>query len=213
MDSYVKGPHTKTILIATQNQKKKEEILDIVKDIPGVFFHDAEDFAFLPLVEEDGSTFRENAIKKATIYAKTCNTWALAEDSGLVIDALNGRPGVYSNRYAGPGATDKKNIQKVLSELYDVTTEKRTARFVSSVALASPHGLLFDVEGVCEGMIAKKEKGKGGFGYDPIFYIPYYKQTLAELAQLTPSIKNKISHRAKALKQFRERVIPLVRNI
>ena len=166
-----------------------------------------EDFPFLPEVEEDGNSFRENAIKKATTIAKACNTWAMADDSGLEIDALNGRPGIYSSRYAGPNATDEKNIEKVLSELRGVPKEKRTARFLCSIALASPHQLLFVVEGRCEGFITEEPRGKGGFGYDPIFYVPDYNHTFAELNPLT---KNSISHRAKALDQFKEQIIPLI---
>ncbi len=212
MGSYVNEIHSKTIVIATQNKKKKEEILAIAGNIPGIIFRGTEDFPFIPVVEEDGRTFRDNAIKKATTLAKACNTWAMADDSGLEIRALNGRPGVLSNRYAGPGATDEANIQKVLSELYNFTEEKRAARFVCSIALASPHELLFVVEDYCEGFIAKEPRGSGGFGYDPIFFVPYYNQTLAELSQFSTSVKNKISHRAKALQQFNERIIPLLRS-
>lgn len=199
--------HAKTIVIATQNEKKKGEILEILKNVPGILLRGVEDFPFLPEVEEDGNSFRENAIKKATILARACNTWAMADDSGLGIDALNGRPGIYSSRYAGPHATDEKNIEKVLSELRGVPKEKRTARFLCSIALASPHQLLFVAEGRCEGLITEQPRGKGGFGYDPIFYVPDYNQTFAEL---NPLIKNSISHRAKALDQFKELIIPLI---
>jgi XTP/dITP diphosphohydrolase len=199
--------HVKTIVIATQNEKKKGEILEILKNVPGILLRGVEDFPFSPAVEEDGNSFRENAIKKATILARACNTWAMADDSGLEIDALNGRPGIYSSRYAGPNATDEKNIEKVLSELRGVPKEKRTARFLCSIALASPHQLLFVVEGRCEGFITEEPRGKGGFGYDPIFYVPDYNQTFAELNQ---QIKNSISHRGIALKQFMERITPLI---
>lgn len=210
MTSFVNAIHAKTILVATQNEKKRAEIKEILKDVPGILLRGPEDFPFLPEIEEDGTTFQENAIKKATILATACNTWAMADDSGLEIDALNGRPGVYSCRYAGPDATDEKNIEKVLSELRGVPKERRTARFVCSVALAGPHGLFFVVEGRCEGFITEEPKGKYGFGYDPIFYVPDYHQTFAEL---NPSIKNRISHRANALKQFKERIRHLVQMI
>lgn len=199
--------HAKTILIATQNEKKRKEIQDILKDVHGILLKGVEEFPFLPLMEEDGSTFRENAIKKATILAKACNTWAMADDSGLEINALNGRPGVYSSRYAGLNATDEKNIEKVLFELKGIPKGKRTARFVCTIALASPHQLFFVVEGYCNGFITEEPKGNGGFGYDPVFYVPDYKQTFAEL---NPSIKNKISHRAIALEQFKKHIIPLI---
>lgn len=199
--------HTKTIVIATQNEKKRKEIQDILKDVHGILLKGVADFPFLPLMEEDGNTFRENAIKKATILAKACNTWAMADDSGLEINALNGRPGVYSSRYAGLNATDEKNIEKVLFELKGVPKEKRIARFVCTIAFASPHQLFFVVEGYCNGFITEESKGIGGFGYDPVFYVPDYKQTFAEL---NPSIKNKISHRAIALEQFKKNIIPLI---
>lgn len=210
MSSFVNTLHAKTILIATQNEKKRTEIKEILKDTPGILLRGSDDFPFLPLVEEDGATFQENAVKKATILAKACNTWAMADDSGLEIDALGKRPGVYSCRYAGANATDEKNIEKVLSELRGVSRERRTARFVCTIALAGPQGLFFVVEGHCEGFITEEPKGKYGFGYDPIFYVPDHLQTFAEL---NPAIKNKISHRAHALKQFAERVQPLIRRI
>ncbi|NUO09196.1 MAG: XTP/dITP diphosphatase [Candidatus Brocadia sp.] len=210
MTSFVNTIHAKTILIATHNEKKRSEIKEILKDDSWLLLRGPEDFPFVPAVEEDGTTFQENAIKKATTLAKACNTWAMADDSGLEIDALNGRPGVYSCRYAGPHATDEKNIEKVLSELRGVPKERRTARFVCTIALASPDELFFVVEGCCEGFITEGPKGKYGFGYDPIFYVSDYLQTFAEL---NPAIKNKISHRASALKQFRERIQPLVQRI
>lgn len=210
MTLFVNTLHTKTILVATQNEKKRAEIKEILTDMPGILLRGPDDFPFLPEVEEDGNTYQENAIKKATILAKACNTWAMADDSGLEIDALNGRPGIYSCRYAGPNATDEKNIEKVLSELKGVPKERRTARFICSIALAGPHGLFFIVEGRCEGFITEEPRGKGGFGYDPIFFVPDYHQTLAELM---PSIKNRMSHRANALRQFRERIQPLVQKI
>ena len=210
MISFATEVHAKTILVATQNEKKKAEIKEILKGVPGILLRGIEDFPFLPEMEETGNTFQENAIKKATTLAKACNTWAMADDSGLEIDALNGRPGIFSCRYAGPNATDEMNIQKVLSELKGVSKERRTARFICSIALASPDELFFAVEGRCEGFITEEPKGKNGFGYDPIFYIPDYDKTFAEL---NSSIKSRISHRAKALEQFKERIMPLIRRI
>lgn len=210
MTSFVNTIHAKTILVATQNEKKRAEIKEILADMPGILLRGPDDFPFLPEVEEDGNTYQENAIKKATVLAKACNTWAMADDSGLEIDALNGRPGIYSCRYASPNATDEKNIEKVLSELKGVPKERRTARFICSIALADPYGLFFIVEGRCEGFITEGPRGKGGFGYDPVFSVPEYHQTFAELV---PSIKNRISHRANALKQFKERIRPLVQKI
>ncbi len=203
--------HRKTIVIATQNRKKGLEITEILRHVPGVSFRGIEDFPFLPHIEEDGTSFRENAVKKAILTARACNTWAMADDSGLEIDALEGRPGIYSSRYAGQGASDEKNIEKALSELRGAPKEKRTARFLCSIALASPHQIFFVAEGCCEGIILEQPRGKGGFGYDPIFLVPDYNQTFAELTEQNPQIKNSISHRGIALKQFKERLIPLLR--
>lgn len=210
MTSFVNTLHAKTIVIATQNEKKRAEIKEILKDVPGILLKGPDDFPFLPQVEEDGTTFQENAIKKAILLAKACNTWAMSDDSGLEIDALSGRPGIYSCRYTGAHATDEKNIEKVLSELRGVPKERRTARFVCAIALAGPYGLFFVVEGRCEGFIAEEPKGKYGFGYDPIFYVPDHRQTFAEL---NPLIKNKMSHRAHALEQFKEKLQPLIQKL
>ena len=210
MSSIVNEIHNKTILVATQNEKKRKEIMDILKNAPGILLRRPDDFPFLPAVEEDGNSFRENAIKKATTLANACNTWAMADDSGLEIDALKGRPGVYSCRYAGPNATDEENINKVLAELRGLPRERRKARFICTIALASPYELFFVVEGRCEGFITEESRGNGGFGYDPIFFVPEYNCTFAEL---NTSIKNKISHRAVALQQFKERIIPLIQRI
>ncbi len=199
--------HVKTILVATQNTKKQAEMLDILKDVPGVLFRTTSHFPFLPEVEEDGKTFEENAIKKASTVAKACNTWAMADDSGLEIDALNGRPGIFSSRYAGANATDDENIEKVLSELRDVPKAKRTARFICCIALAGPDRVFFTVQGSCEGVITGKPRGKKGFGYDPIFFVTDYHVTFAELS---PFIKNNISHRAQALELFKKRMASLV---
>ncbi|MEB2309492.1 MAG: XTP/dITP diphosphatase [Candidatus Brocadiaceae bacterium] len=210
MTSFVNTLHAKTILIATQNEKKRTEIKEILKDIPGILLRSPDDFPFLPWVEEDGNTFRENAMKKAVPLAKACNTWAMSDDSGLEIKALGGRPGIYSCRYAGANATDEKNIEKVLSELKGVPRERRTARFVCSIALAGPQGLFFVVEDYCEGFITEEPRGRCGFGYDPVFYLPEHNKTFAELSS---SIKNRISHRAKALEQFKEKLQLLIRNL
>lgn len=199
--------HAKTILIATQNKKKQAEMLEILKDVPGVLFRTTAHFPFLPEVEEDGKTFEENAVKKASTIARACNTWAMSDDSGLEIDALNGRPGTFSSRYAGPNATDAENIEKVLSELRNVPKAKRTARFVCCVALAGPEQVFFTAKGSCEGIITEEPRGKRGFGYDPIFFVTDYHVTFAELS---PSIKNKVSHRAQALEQLKKRLASLI---
>ncbi|HHU50729.1 MAG TPA: XTP/dITP diphosphatase [Firmicutes bacterium] len=156
-----------------------------------------------PEVEEDGETFRDNAVKKATVVAKAVGEWALADDSGLEVDALGGAPGVYSARYAGLNhlgeRDDQKNNEKLLTELVGVPLSRRTARFKSVIALASPEGKVWTAEGSCEGYISLEPRGERGFGYDPLFYLPEYGLTMAEL---TEEEKNRISHRARAMEQF-----------
>lgn len=156
-----------------------------------------------PEVEEDGKTFYDNAAKKATVIAKAIGEWALADDSGLEVDALGGAPGVYSARYAGLDhhgeRNDQKNNEKLLKELAEVPISRRTARFRSVIALASPEGKVWTAEGICEGYIGLEPRGERGFGYDPLFYLPEYGLTMAEL---TEEEKNRISHRAKAMEKF-----------
>lgn len=156
-----------------------------------------------PAVEEDGETFRDNAVKKATVVAAAVGEWALADDSGLEVDALGGAPGVYSARYAGLNQhgerNDQKNNEKLLKELAGVPLSRRTARFKSVIALASPEGKVWTAEGSCEGYIGMEPRGERGFGYDPLFYLPEYGLTMAELAE---EEKNRISHRARAMEQF-----------
>jgi XTP/dITP diphosphohydrolase len=156
-----------------------------------------------PEVEEDGETFCDNAVKKATVIAKAIGEWALADDSGLEVDALGGAPGVYSARYAGLDhhgeRNDRENNAKLLKELAGVPISRRTARFRSVIALASPEGKVWTAEGICEGYIGLEPRGEKGFGYDPLFYLPEYGLTMAEL---TEEEKNRISHRAKAMERF-----------
>ncbi|HEY8344805.1 MAG TPA: XTP/dITP diphosphatase [Bacillota bacterium] len=167
-----------------------------------------------PEVEEDGETFLDNAVKKATVVAKAVGEWALADDSGLEVDALGGAPGVYSARYAGlehQGApNDQKNNEKLLKELAGVPLSRRTARFKSVIALASPEGKVWTAEGSCEGYIGLEPRGERGFGYDPLFYLPEYGLTMAELAE---EEKNRISHRARAMEQFLQILTEVEREI
>ncbi|MFN3467157.1 MAG: XTP/dITP diphosphatase [Candidatus Brocadiales bacterium] len=188
------------LVIGTRNPKKREELVELLKGLP-LELQGVEDYPGLPEVEEDGKTFRENAIKKATALAKLTGEWLVAEDSGLEVDALNGDPGVRSARYAGEKATYAENNRKLLGAMDGIPPEGRTARFRCVIALASPQELLFVVEGQCEGRIAQEVRGEQGFGYDPVFYLPDYGKTFAELG---PAVKNQISHRARALKRFRE---------
>lgn len=188
----------KQLIIATKNKGK-------AKDFEALFgpfgyevltLHDvAEDMD----VEETGSTFEENALLKATALAERLQTMVIADDSGLEIDALNGRPGIYSARYAGEEKSDEANMDKVLDELKDVEESKRTARFVCAIAVASPNFESVIVRGTCEGIIAKERKGTNGFGYDPIFFVPSENKMMAEL---TAEQKGTISHRGNAIKEL-----------
>lgn len=194
------------VLIGTRNPKKRQEIVEILKDLP-IELLDMGHLLPLPEVVEDGSSFEENAIKKATTLARLTGLWVVAEDSGLEVDALGKAPGVHSARYAGNKATYEENNRKLLKALEGVPVEGRTARFRCTVALARPEGLLFVVEGECRGLIAQEPRGGHGFGYDPVFYLPEYKKTFAELG---PEVKNRISHRFRALTQFRKRLLDFI---
>jgi XTP/dITP diphosphohydrolase len=151
--------------------------------------------AYVP-PEETGTTFEENATLKAEHAAKTLNRWVIADDSGLVVPALNGAPGIYSARYAGNDATDLENRKKLLEQIQHLLEEDRQAYFECAIALASPAGLRKCVKGTCEGTLLTKDRGGSGFGYDPIFIKHGYSKTFAELGD---SVKNRISHRRKAL--------------
>lgn len=185
----------KKLLIASRNRKKKEELRQILS---GMEFQllSLDELPPLPEVEEDGTTFAENAIKKAVTVARQTGLLTLADDSGLVVDALQGAPGVYSARYSNPGATDEKNNRKLLQSMRNIPDANRTARFVCVIALAMPDGQVQTVEGRCEGRIDHGPRGDAGFGYDPLF-IPAGREE--SFAQLAPEVKNKISHRGRAL--------------
>lgn len=163
------------------------------------------DFPGIKEVEEDGKTFDENAAKKALGYAKQTGLLTLADDSGLVVDCLGGLPGVNSARFSGVkeknrGLLDHKNMEKLLDLLKDVPDEKRTARFVCSLCLAQPDKIIFETKGSLEGVIIRKEQGENGFGYDPVFYVPDMKQTVAQMDSVG---KNKISHRGRAIRNLK----------
>ncbi len=187
----------KEVVLATGNQGKVREFSKLLE---GVFENviSLKELDSPPEVIEDGLTFRDNALKKARELAQFSGKLTLADDSGLEVEALDGRPGVYSARYSGENATDKTNIEKLLDELGD--NPNRKARFVCVLALVNPNGEELVVEGFCEGEILKQAKGEGGFGYDPVFYLRYRDKTMAEV---DPKIKNEISHRANALKQLK----------
>jgi XTP/dITP diphosphohydrolase len=195
-------PHK--LLLATKNKGKVREFRALFGDLPDLEVLAMDDVAALPDVVEDGDTFEHNARKKALEIAEATHMLVLSDDSGLEVDALGGRPGVYSARYAG-GAGDQANNEKLMHELRDVPDERRTARYRVVLALADLQGPLGrDVHfthGTCEGRIRRQPRGQGGFGYDPYFEPAGYACTMAELAA---EEKNKISHRAKAAIAMRE---------
>lgn len=191
------------IVVATNNQKKKEEIREILKDLDAKLL-DLSDFPNVPPVEESGNDYDENAAEKARVAAQFTNRLTIADDSGLEVGILGGLPGIRSSRFAGPNATDGDNNSKLLSLLEGIPPEKRKARFICSIAVADPLGFIKVVRGSCEGLIGVEPKGNQGFGYDPLFVIPGYRKTLA---QLGPEVKNKISHRAKALQKAKKVIL------
>jgi XTP/dITP diphosphohydrolase len=191
------------ILVATTNPGKAGE-LEAMLDLD-VKWLTLADFPDIPEVKEDGATFIENARKKAAAYAKATGLWTIADDSGLVIDALDGAPGIESARFSGlksPDRTliDHKNIAKVLKLLKGVPAEKRTAKFVCSLCLASPDQILIETQGTLKGLITDREIGNNGFGYDPIFFVKNLNKTVA---QLNREEKNAISHRGSAIRKLK----------
>jgi XTP/dITP diphosphohydrolase len=187
-----------TILIATRNQGKIREIQDLVRGLP-VAFLSLSDLADVPDVVEDGETFEENALKKARLISSSTGLVTLADDSGLCVDALDGRPGVHSARYAGNHSSDEEKWRKILSEMEGLPNEKRSAQFVCVLALVDPPGLEELFRASCHGFITSEPRGKGGFGYDPIFYFEEARLTFGEMDRHS---KNLVSHRGLALAQF-----------
>jgi len=187
------------IIVATKNRGKTREIRRALKGL-SLRVRFLNDFSNVPEVKEDGKTFPENALKKARFYSLHFGKPTIADDSGLEVDVLGGLPGVYSARYAGEGASDRQRNQKLLNEMEGVPISKRGARFRCAIALAAPGGKERVVEGTCRGRIGFREVGRRGFGYDPLFFLPQRKKTMA---QLTVEEKNKISHRGKALRKLK----------
>jgi XTP/dITP diphosphohydrolase len=182
------------LVLATRNRHKGEELAALLGDL-GIRIHTLDEFPDAPDVVEDGDTCEANAVKKARVIAEFTGLPAVADDTGLEVDALGGRPGIYAARYAGEGATYEDNCRKLLQELMGVPREQRTARFLTVAAIALPSDGVRVVQGMLDGMIAEEASGTRGFGYDPVFLIPELGQTLA---QLSAGQKNTISHRAKA---------------
>jgi len=190
---------TAQLLVATNNKGKLREYAELLKGLPFELTTLSEQ-GITEEVEESGSSLEQNAVRKATAYASLSGLTTLADDSGLEVDALGGEPGPLSRRYAGENASDKERNDFLLAKLRDVPREQRTARFRCVIAVATPGGGIAMSEGVCEGIIAFAAKGEGGFGYDPIFYLPELDKHMAELSLAE---KNRISHRAQAAQQAR----------
>ena len=188
----------KEVIIATKNPGKAREFEHIFAP-RGITVRTLLDYPEIADVEETGKTFEENAILKAEAVSLILNKMVIGDDSGLIVDALEGRPGIYSARYAGEPKDDQKNLEKVLGELQGVTEENRTARFYCALAVALPGKETITVAGTCEGRILDEQRGTNGFGYDPVFFVPEKGCTMAELSS---DEKNNISHRANALKQL-----------
>lgn len=195
------------LVLATHNPHKVTEMQALLADL-SVTVVPATVFPGIPDIEEDGETFQANAAKKAVAIANFTGEWTVADDSGLEVDFLQGKPGVYSARFAGDDATDAENNAKLLGLLKDVPWEKRQARFRSVLAIVRPGGEPLFATGSCEGYIDFEARGFAGFGYDPLFYVPDIGKTFAEMA---PEEKNRISHRAKAIEKAKEILVQLLR--
>ena len=187
----------KEIIIATKNRGKLKEFRDLFRN----YFENIEsllDHESCPEILEDGTTFEENALIKAKAISSIFNKIVLADDSGLVVEALNGEPGIYSARYAGESSTDDENTDKLLNKIKPY--KNRKAKFVSVIALVYPSNETKVFKGICEGLIIDEKRGDNGFGYDPIFFLPDLNKTMAEI---TPELKNRISHRSEAVMKLK----------
>jgi len=197
-------PLKQIIVLATRNKGKTREIKALLKEFP-IDIKNLDDFGPIPDVIEDGKTFDDNAYKKAAFTAKILGYPAMADDSGLCVEALDGAPGVYSARYAGENATDADNVKKMLTDLDGI--ENRNAAFQCVISIAVPTGAALTYEGECKGILTKEPMGDNGFGYDPLFFYPDFNKTFA---QLTIEEKGKVSHRGKALKEIANEVDKII---
>jgi len=188
------------LVIATKNDKKLLELKRYLKGTRAKVVS-LKEFDKIPRIVEDGDTFRKNAVKKALIISRFVKGLALADDSGLVVEALQGQPGVKSSRFAGPRKSDKENNRKLLKLLAKVPLKKRRAKFICAAAICDNGKIVKVIEENCRGLIAFQAKGNYGFGYDPVFLIPKYEKTFGELGL---KVKDRTSHRSKALKKARE---------
>jgi XTP/dITP diphosphohydrolase len=195
------------LVLGTHNRKKGLELAALVAPL-GIEVRTLADYPQAIVVVEDGETFADNAHRKAVQQAVHLGAWVLGEDSGLVVDSLGGAPGVYSARYSGEGATDESNNARLLAELGTLPLERRAAHYVCWVVLADPTGTaIAEVDGECHGRILYEPRGSGGFGYDPLFEIPEYHHTFAELGT---TVKGCLSHRARALRKLLPRLPELL---
>jgi XTP/dITP diphosphohydrolase len=193
------------IIFASKNEGKVKEIKAMLAGT-GIELVSLNSCADVPEIVEDGASFRENALKKARIISEFIDENVLADDSGLMVDILNGEPGIYSSRYAGLNATDEENNAKLLAKLKNIPTDKRTAVFHCGLVLFKKNGKKYFFEGQWQGQIIDEKHGSNGFGYDPIFWIPELKMTAAELPV---NIKNKISHRGQAFTKLRKELLSI----
>ena len=196
----------KRVLFATKNKGKIKEANEILQDFGYEVVAMQEAGIDLDIVE-DGKTFEENALKKAVEIMKVSGEIAIADDSGLCVDALDGAPGIFSSRFAGENSTDEERNNKLLEMMKDIPAEKRGAKFVCVMAVAFPDGTGFTVRGECEGEILNEPRGSNGFGYDPLFYVAQHGMTTAEM---DPSLKHSISHRGKAMDQMKVKMKELL---
>ena len=187
------------LVLGTHNRKKAIELCSLLEPL-GFQLLTLADLPNSIEVEEVGDSFAENAQRKATQQALHLKQWVLGEDSGLCVDALDGKPGIFSARFSGPGATDESNNAHLLKQLAGVPEDKRTAHYVCHMSLSDPEGnVVADCEGTCCGKILESPRGDGGFGYDPLFELPEYHQTFGELG---PAVKSILSHRSRAMRRF-----------
>lgn len=195
------------LVVATRNRAKGQELAELLAPL-GLEVRNLGDYPAALEIEESGESFAANAAHKACQQAQQLGEWVVADDSGLEVDALDGRPGIYSARYAGPNATDEENNQRLLEELRGVPLEQRTARYVCHVTLADPQGTIrAEAEAYCRGRIADRPRGTNGFGYDPLFEIIEYRRTFGELP---PAVKACLSHRARAMQAIARHIERLV---
>ena len=195
------------IAIATHNNHKSIELLKLMSSLP-ITWMTLRDLEIDTIVEETGTTIQENATLKAREYARLTRMYTLADDSGLAVEALNGRPGVYSARYGGNDISSKQQRELLLRELYSISWTNRKAYFRCTLALANPYNTDITVtNGVCQGLITTSDRGTKGFGYDPIFYVPHQSCTMSEMDADT---KNRIGHRGKATHKMKGQISKLI---